>query len=88
MTDVIAPERAPTPEQPPRRRGSGLFRAVWRWHFFASFVVVPILLVLAITGLIYLFRFQLEPLLHGDLMHVTRALRLDQPCKSGWHVHR
>ena len=31
---------------------------------------VPVLLVLATTGLIYLFRFQLEPLLHADLMRV------------------
>jgi uncharacterized iron-regulated membrane protein len=43
---------------------------VWRWHFFASFLVVPVLLLLAVTGLIYLFRFQLEPLLHADLMKV------------------
>ena len=56
-----------------RTTSGGLFRAVWRWHFFASIVVVPVLLVLATTGLIYLFRFQLEPLLHPDL------LRADQP---------
>lgn len=71
MTDQLAPERAPTPSRPPRKAsGSGWFRAVWRWHFFASFLVVPVLLVLATTGLIYLFRFQLEPLLHPDLMKV------------------
>ena len=43
---------------------------MWRWHFFAAFLVVPVLLVLATTGLVYLFRFQLEPLLHADLMRV------------------
>ncbi|WP_182526483.1 PepSY-associated TM helix domain-containing protein [Nocardioides dongkuii] len=59
----------PAPARP-RPRSRGLFRAVWRWHFFASFLVVPVLLVLAVTGLIYLFRFQLEPLLHPDLMQV------------------
>lgn len=48
-----------------------MFRAFWRWHFYASFLVVPILLVLSVTGLIYLFRFQLEPLLHPDLMTVS-----------------
>ncbi|MGL5828124.1 MAG: PepSY-associated TM helix domain-containing protein, partial [Angustibacter sp.] len=53
---------------PPR----GLFRAFWRWHFYASVLVIPILLMLSITGLIYLFRFQVEPLLHADLMRVTR----------------
>ncbi len=48
----------------------GLFRAFWRWHFYASFLVIPVLLVLASTGLIYLLRFQIEPLLHADVMKV------------------
>ncbi|MDN4174023.1 PepSY domain-containing protein [Nocardioides sp. SOB77] len=96
MTDLRAPERAPDPTPRPsrpsrpsrpdgagRRRpsGGGLFRAVWRWHFFASFVVVPVLLVLAVTGLIYLFRFELEPLLHPDLMKAepTATQQIAQP---------
>ncbi len=54
----------------PRPASAGLFRAFWRWHFYASFLVIPVLLVLATTGLIYLFRFQIEPLLHADLMKV------------------
>ncbi|MXG88180.1 PepSY-associated TM helix domain-containing protein [Nocardioides flavescens] len=76
MTDVLAHSREPAQPPPTRRtrsggpKSSGLFRAVWRWHFFASFLVVPVLLVLASTGLIYLFRFQLEPLMHPDLMKV------------------
>ena len=69
MTILRAPVRERT--RPPRPR-SGLFRAFWRWHFYASFLVIPVLLVLAVTGLIYLFRFQLEPLLHADLMRVER----------------
>lgn len=82
MTDTLTPPTpAPTPERRPRPKGSGLFRAIWRWHFFASFLVVPVLLVLATTGLIYLFRFQLEPLMHGDLMKVgaPSANALQQP---------
>ena len=72
MTASVAPPRAPAPPDPRRTpaRSSGWFRAVWRWHFFASFLVVPILLLLAGTGLIYLFRFQLEPLLHPALHRV------------------
>ena len=65
-----APDRTPTPA---RRRRGGWFRAVWRWHFYAAFLVVPILLMLAVTGLIYLFRFQLEPLLHAELMKVQAS---------------
>ena len=34
--------------------------------------MIPVLLLLATTGLIYLFRFQLEPLLHADLMKVDQ----------------
>ena len=69
--------RTPRPARrtPDRRPPAGLFRAFWRWHFYASFLVVPVLLVLAVTGLIYLFRFQLEPLLHADLMKVDAARR-------------
>jgi uncharacterized iron-regulated membrane protein len=74
MTDLRTPAR-PDPHAPPpeRRSRPGLFRAVWRWHFYASFLVIPVLLVLATTGLIYLFRFQLEPLIHHDLMFVEPA---------------
>ncbi|MCW2867430.1 MAG: hypothetical protein JWR20_1618 [Marmoricola sp.] len=61
----------PSTRRPPTRSG-GLFRAFWRWHFYAGLVVVPVLLVLASTGLVYLFRFQLEPLLHGDLARVQQ----------------
>jgi uncharacterized iron-regulated membrane protein len=60
-----APTRASTPRT---ATGSGWFRAFWRWHFYAAFLVAPVLLILAVTGLIYLFRFQLEPLIHADLM--------------------
>jgi uncharacterized iron-regulated membrane protein len=74
MTDLQLPSIETAPERPPKKSSSsGLFRAFWRWHFYASFLVVPVLLLLATTGLIYLFRFQLEPLLHADQM------KLDQP---------
>jgi uncharacterized iron-regulated membrane protein len=72
MTDLLAPAREPGRRDRGARSGSGWFRAVWRWHFFASFLVVPVLLLLAVTGLIYLFRFQLEPLMHSDLMKVDQ----------------
>ena len=72
MTQIV--DRA-TPRE--RTASSGWFRAFWRWHFYASFLVVPVLLVLAITGLIYLFRFQLEPLLHADVMKVEQPADVD-----------
>ncbi|UWU31796.1 PepSY domain-containing protein (plasmid) [Rhizobium sp. WSM1274] len=36
--------------------GVSLYRAIWRWHFFAGLLVIPFLLNLAVTGSIYLFK--------------------------------
>jgi uncharacterized iron-regulated membrane protein len=72
LTDEPVAGTAPADQQSPPTptRGQGLFRAFWRWHFYASFLVIPVLLLLAVTGLIYLLRFQIEPALHADLMKV------------------
>ncbi|HEX2807217.1 MAG TPA: PepSY domain-containing protein, partial [Kineosporiaceae bacterium] len=53
------------------RRGAGLFRAFWRWHFYAALLVVPILLMLAVTGLVYLFRWQIDPAMHPGVLMVS-----------------
>ena len=37
-----------------------LYRTIWRWHFYAGAFVVPMVLVLALTGSIYLFKPQLD----------------------------
>lgn len=36
------------------------YRAVWRWHFYASLFCMPFVVVLSITGAIYLFKPQVE----------------------------
>ena len=40
--------------------GGKLYRAIWRWHFYAGLFVVPFILLLALTGAIYLFKPQLD----------------------------
>jgi len=42
---------------------NGLYRAVWRWHFYAGLVVVPFLLTLAVTGLIMVYGNSIETFL-------------------------
>ncbi len=76
LSRTTSPATPPSRPEPTRHR-SGWFRAFWRWHFYASFLVIPVLLVFAVTGLIYLFRFQLEPLLHADLMKVEQPAEVD-----------
>ena len=48
-------------------------RLLWRWHFYAGLFVMPLLLVLAITGTLYCFQPQIEPLLYRDRMIVDAS---------------
>ncbi|MBC9820833.1 PepSY domain-containing protein [Terrabacter sp. MAHUQ-38] len=83
VDDTERPTRLKTLSRKGPRPTTGLFRAFWRWHFYASVVVVPVLLVLAVTGLVYLFRFQIEPFVNADLMRVEHAQgQLSQPLQT------
>ncbi|WP_027801457.1 PepSY-associated TM helix domain-containing protein [Paraburkholderia dilworthii] len=46
------------------------YRTLWRWHFYAGLFVMPFLIVLAITGTLYCFQPQIEPLLYPQLLVV------------------
>lgn len=46
------------------------YNLAWRWHFYAGLFVAPFMILLAITGIIYLFKPQLDPLLYRELMVV------------------
>ncbi|WP_321933294.1 PepSY domain-containing protein [Paraburkholderia sp. J8-2] len=58
---------------PPVRAAQPGYRTLWRWHFYAGLFVVPLLLVLAITGTIYCFQPQIEPLLYPQRLVVAPA---------------
>jgi uncharacterized iron-regulated membrane protein len=47
------------------------YRTLWRWHFYAALFVMPFLVVLAITGTLYCFQPQLEPLLYPHRLVVA-----------------
>jgi uncharacterized iron-regulated membrane protein len=49
---------------------AGLYRRVWRWHFFAGLVCVPFIFSLAVTGAIYLFHGQID-----DVVYARQMLR-------------
>ena len=51
---------AASPPSPGPETQSALYRAVWRWHFYAGLVVAPFAILLAITGAIYLWKPQYE----------------------------
>lgn len=43
---------------------AGLYRTIWRWHFYAGLLVAPFMLILAVTGAIYLFNDEINDALH------------------------
>ena len=51
------------------------YNLAWRWHFYAGLFVAPFMVLLAVTGIIYLFKPQLDPLMYGHLLTVPAAER-------------
>lgn len=41
-----------------------LYRAMWRWHFYAGLIVLPVLALMAVTGAFYLYKPQVEAWLY------------------------
>ncbi len=49
------------------------YNLAWRWHFYAGLFVAPFMILLALTGIIYLFKPQLDPLMYDHLINVQPA---------------
>lgn len=64
-----------TPESP--APAGELYRAFWRWHFYAGLLVLPILMLMALTGGLYLFKDELSAIVHRPLVVVA-----DGPAKT------
>jgi len=47
------------------------YRTLWRWHFYAGLFVMPFLIVLTVTGTLYCFQPQIEPLLYPHRLVVA-----------------
>ncbi|WP_243387834.1 PepSY-associated TM helix domain-containing protein [Bacillus kexueae] len=53
-----------------KSRNTALYQTMWRWHFYAGIIFAPFLIILAISGAIYLFKPQIEGVLYKDLYEV------------------
>jgi uncharacterized iron-regulated membrane protein len=67
MSQTVSSDHALHSSGTPENR---LYRAFWRWHFYAGLLVIPLMLVLAITGSIYLFKPQLDGMMYHHLLVV------------------
>lgn len=55
----------------PSGKARAFYRAVWRCHFYAGLFVIPFVIILSITGIIYLFKPQLDAAIYRELLFVT-----------------
>jgi uncharacterized iron-regulated membrane protein len=68
--EETSPAEEPAADEEVRPR-STLYRAVWRWHFYAGIFAIPIIVILSISGIVYLFKPQIESVLYSDHTTVT-----------------
>ncbi len=54
-----------------RARTSKLFPAIWRWHFYAGLLSIPIIVILCLSGIVYLFKPQIDSVAWGSMRSVT-----------------
>ncbi|EGI76416.1 PepSY-associated TM helix domain-containing protein [Hylemonella gracilis] len=63
----------PTPPPVASVSDHGLYRRVWRWHFYAGLLCLPFLLLLAITGALYLYKEPIEARVYAGLLQVETS---------------
>lgn len=52
-------------------RTTKLFPAVWRWHFYAGLLSIPVIVLLCLSGIVYLFKPQIDAVAWGGMRDVT-----------------
>ncbi|MDG9779682.1 PepSY-associated TM helix domain-containing protein [Metapseudomonas otitidis] len=65
--------RTPAPAQSATATRPAFYTLAWRWHFYAGLFVIPFMILLSVTGLIYLFKPQLDQAMYADLLRVPAA---------------
>ncbi|WP_323846958.1 PepSY domain-containing protein [Microbulbifer magnicolonia] len=55
-----------------KSNASNGFRRIWRWHSRAGILIAPVLLIMVITGGIYLLEPQIERALYRDLLQLPQ----------------
>ncbi len=62
--------RMPPAGAKPLGTGEGLYRVIWRWHFYAGMIIAPVLIVVTVTGALYIFKDELEGVMHPGVTYV------------------
>ncbi|MDP3660543.1 PepSY domain-containing protein [Phenylobacterium sp.] len=55
------------------------YRAFWRWHFYAGLLIMPVLMLMALTGGVYLFKDEIDGVIYRPLLSVEAAATSTTP---------
>jgi uncharacterized iron-regulated membrane protein len=70
LAQPIAADARVSGRHKPFKDGQSLYAMVWRWHFIAGLLVLPVLVMMATTGGAYLFRPELDHLAYRAMEDV------------------
>lgn len=51
-----------------------MYQFIMRWHFFCALVFIPLILIISLSGCIYLFEDEYEKFVYEDLLYVQPAV--------------
>lgn len=72
-SETETPTAEEAPSTPAKPRKTNWFAAFWRWHFYGSLLVIPVMFSLAVTGMTYMFRAEVDSLTHPGVLQVPVA---------------
>lgn len=52
---------------------NAVYAAFWRWHFYAGLAILPVLMMMALTGGLYLFKAEISDAIYRPLVFVERS---------------
>ncbi len=52
-------------------QGQALYRLIWRWHFYAGLLCLPLMITLSVSGAIYLFKPQIDAWVNKPYQQLT-----------------
>jgi uncharacterized iron-regulated membrane protein len=61
---------------------NGLYNAVWRWHFYAGLLTLPVLALLAATGGLYLFKDEVTNVVYTRLVSIEPGATAPLPASA------
>lgn len=55
------------------KKSKSLYQTFWRWHFYGGIIFAPFLILLAISGALYLYQGEIETMLYKDKLIVQQG---------------